>query len=75
MSLKTPAQVKDVAAELAGLDEAEFRRRYERIDIASYDGQVGDEDFGYTWNWFQDVRQLYQRAAAEGRYVPFTADQ
>jgi hypothetical protein len=75
MSLKTPAQVKDVAAALAGIDEAEFRKRYERIDIASYSGQVGDEDFGYTWGWFQDVRRLYHRAAVEGRYVLFTADQ
>jgi hypothetical protein len=55
MSLKMPAQVKDVAAALAGLDEAEFRRRYKRIDIACYDGQVGDEDFAYSWDWFQDV--------------------
>ena len=75
MSLKTPAQVKDVAAVLAGLDEVEFRRRYARIDIASYDGQVGDEDFGYTWDRFQDERRLYQRAAAEDRHVLFTADQ
>jgi hypothetical protein len=36
---------------------------------------VGDEDFAYTWEWFQDVRRLYQRAAAEGRHVLFTADQ
>ena len=75
LSLKTPAQVKDVAAVLAGLDEVEFRRRYARIDIASYDGQVGDEGFGYTWDRFQDERRLYQRAAAEDRHVLFTADQ
>jgi len=36
---------------------------------------VGDEDFGYTWDRFQDVRRLYQRAATEDRHVPFTADQ
>jgi hypothetical protein len=36
---------------------------------------VSDEDFGDTWDWFQDVPQLYQRTAAEGRYVLFTADQ
>lgn len=59
----------------SGLPWAEFRRCYERIDIASYDGQVGDQHFGYTWDRFQHVRQLYQRAAAEGRYVLFTADQ
>lgn len=75
MSLKTPAQVKDVAAALANLDEAEFRRRYDGIDQNRYDGEMGDEDFDYTWHWFQGVRKLYQRAAAEGRYVLFTADQ
>ncbi len=34
-----------------------------------------EEDFGYTWEWFQGVRDLYQRAATEGRFVLFTADQ
>jgi len=32
-------------------------------------------DFDYARDWFQDVRRLYQRAAVEGRYVLFTADQ
>jgi len=36
---------------------------------------VGDEDFGYTWDRFQDVRRLYQRAATEDRHVLFTRNQ
>ena len=75
MSLKSPQQVMSVAAALATLTEAEFKRRYEQIDTVSYDSELTEEDFQYTWEWFQDVRKIYQRAAAEQRYVLFTADQ
>ncbi len=44
-------------------------------DYASYDGEIGGEDFLYTWEWFTNVRDLYSRAALEGRYVLFTASQ
>lgn len=74
MSLKTPQQVVDIAAALEPLTKEEFRRRYDRID-KSYGAELTDEDFEYTWEWFQGVRQLYSRAAAERRCVLFTADQ
>ena len=75
MSLKTPQQVAAIAAALQALTEAEFRRRYDQIDSKSYDGDLDDEDFEYTWNWFEGVRELYVRAASEQRHVLFTADQ
>ena len=75
ISLKTPQQVRDIAAALPAIAEAEFRRRYFAIDADSYGFPLSDEDFGYTWEWFQGVRELYQRAAREGRFVLFTADQ
>lgn len=75
MSLKTPAQVKDVAAALAGIDEAEFRRRYFAINAGSYGFPLTEEDFAYTWDWFQGVRDLYAAAARANRHVLFTADQ
>jgi hypothetical protein len=75
MSLKTPQQVRDIAATLSAITEAEFRRRYSAIDADSYGFPLSDEDFGYTWESFQSVRELYQRAAKEGRFVLFTADQ
>jgi hypothetical protein len=75
MSLKTPAQVKAIAAALDALDEAAFRQRYDRIDAKDYGVDLSDEDFEYTWEWFQGVRELYRRAAADDRYVLFTADQ
>ena len=75
ISLKSPAQVKDIAAALQDLSEPTFRQRYDAIDSQSYDGELGDEDFEYTWHWLQEVRALYVRAASEERHVLFTADQ
>ncbi len=75
MVLKTPEQVRDVATALPGITEAEFRRRYFAINPESYEFPLGEEDCGYTWSWFQGVRDFWLRAAVEGRYVLFTADQ
>jgi hypothetical protein len=75
ISLKTPEQVRDIATALSGITATEFRRRYFAIDPGSYSDPLTEEDFGYTWEWFQGVRELYQRAASEGRAVLFTADQ
>ncbi len=75
VSLKSPDQVRDVAAALSGLTEAEFRRRYFAIDPDVYGFPVDERDFCYTWDWFQEVRRLYATAAAEGRHVLFLASQ
>jgi hypothetical protein len=75
MSLKSPEQVRDIAAALPAVTEAEFRRRYFAIDPWSYGFPLSAEDFGYTWEWFGHVCRLYQKAASEGLYVLFTADQ
>ena len=75
MSLKSPEQVRDIAAALPDITETGFRRRYVTIDPDSYGCPVNEEDFAYTWDWFQNVRRLYTKAAAENRCVLFTADQ
>ena len=75
MSLKSLQRVRDIAAVLPAITEAEFQRRYSAIDAKSYGCPLTDEDFRYTWDWFQRVRDLYTRAAEAGRYVLFTADQ
>jgi hypothetical protein len=75
MSLKTPIEVADVAVALRNIDEPELRKRYFAIDAESYDTPLSDEDFEYTWHWFERVRDLYERAARAGRFVLFTADQ
>lgn len=75
MTLKTPVQVRDVAAALSAMTATQLRAGYDAIDRQSYGYDLTDEDFEYTWNWFQSVREFYLRAATEGRYVLFTADQ
>lgn len=75
MSLKSPAQVKDIATELEKITETSFRARYLAISPSEYGMELSDDDFSYTWEWFQNVRQLYRRAAIEKLHVLFTADQ
>ena len=74
MSLKTPEQVAQAAAALESVVEQEFKRRYFEINPAEYDGEISEQDFAYTWEWFQEVRSFWMRAAAERRYVLFTVD-
>ena len=75
MSLKTPSQVKDIANAINQISVEDFRSRYLTIDPGDYGVELTGEDFEYTWEWFQNVRQLYERAAANNRFVLFTADQ
>ncbi|MGQ0543367.1 MAG: YfbM family protein [Blastocatellia bacterium] len=75
MSLKSPAQVKDIATELEKITEESFQARYLAISPSEYGMELSDDDFLYTWEWFENVRQLYRRAAAEKLHVLFTADQ
>jgi hypothetical protein len=75
LSLKTPAQVRDVAIAIAGITQEQFRECYNVMDPAEYGFDLSDEDFQYTWEWFQEVRALYQTAASAGCHVLFTADQ
>ena len=42
---------------------------------ASYGAPLSEADFAYTWEWFQSAHDFWLRAAEEGRYVLFTADQ
>lgn len=75
MTLKTPAQVKEIAEKLAGLDKAMLRKGYDQIDAASYGDPLTDDDFEYTWDWFVESIPFWKRAASENRFVLFTVDQ
>lgn len=75
MSLKTPVQVREIAAAIAPISKEDFRKRYYSIPADDYSAELDEDDFEYTWEWFTNVRELYLRAASEGRYVLFTADQ
>lgn len=73
--LKSPEQVADVAAALKDIGEAALRERYFKIDAETYDGEVSEEDFGATWDWFQELPDFYAKAAKAKRSVMFTVDQ
>jgi hypothetical protein len=76
VSLVTPEQVKDVSTAIDPLAEHWMRERYfSLLKPESHYGEVGEEDFEYTWTWFENIRDLYRKAAAGGRAVIFTVDQ
>jgi Domain of unknown function (DUF1877) len=67
------AQVKDVAAALNQITESWMREQYFSIPRNEY-GELSEDDFQYTWEWFQAVRQLYKKASAKNKVVIFTVD-
>ena len=69
------AEVPEVAAAVAAIDEAELRRRYDRIPESEYGEFASEEDFGYTWDNLRDLQEFLTRVADSGRDVIFTADQ
>jgi hypothetical protein len=69
------AAVGEVSAALDEIDQAWLRARYDALDPDDYDGELGDEDFAYTWGYLEDVRAFYRRAAQAGHSVIFTVDQ
>jgi hypothetical protein len=73
VSFVSPTQVKDIAVALNQITESWFRERYFAIPQDDY-GNLSDNDFKYTWGWFQEVRTLYQKAATADRSVIFTVD-
>lgn len=75
VSLKSAAEVADIAAAIESIGQADFRTRYFAIDAEDYDGEIGDEDYNYTWEYFQGVKEFYVKAANAGRAVIFTVDQ
>lgn len=75
MTLKQAGEVRAVGPHLARITELEFRAYYDKIDPEEYDGEIGDDDFGYTWQNFVALREFWDRAADKGRSVLFTVDQ
>lgn len=75
ISLVTPEQVQSIAVALKNIDKAALRQGYERIKQEHYDGEIGKEDFEYTWEWFKDLPSLYEKAAQDGRAILFSVDQ
>ncbi len=67
--------VAAVSDAISQFTKSDFRARYDAIDSNDYGMLLSDEDFGYTWEYFTSVRDLFRRAATAGRSVLFTVDQ
>lgn len=75
VSFVSPEQVQEVAEAIQALDETWMRTRYFAIPQSNYPHPLCEDDFQYTWAWFQHVRALYLKAATAGRAMIFTVDQ
>lgn len=75
MSLKTPKDVKLISEAIQPIDKEKFREMYFKINEDDYGFSVNEEDFEYTWSWFESTKEFWKNAALEKRYVLFTVDQ
>jgi len=75
VSLKTPKEVSDFASSLCGAPRERLRERYFAISDPEYRAQMSEEDFEYTWDWFNGLPEFFGRSSAARRHVIFTVDQ
>lgn len=73
--LALPAEVRDVAKALEPISAEWFKEQYRTRVPKDYAPEYGVEDQEYTWSGFEQVRDLFQKAAQRGRAVVFTASQ
>jgi hypothetical protein len=70
-----PEQAAEAAIALDEIDQQWLINRYKNLHAAGYIGRLDNEDFEYTWDNFTNMRNLYTKAAADGRAVVFVTDQ
>ena len=75
VNLLEPDEVQQVILAIRDIDEPFLRRSYFAIDPDDYDQPPSEEDFGYTWDNFRDLREFFEKAARHDRAVVFTVDQ
>ena len=82
ISYVSPDQVKDVFESISEITKENFRKNYFGMknrflwfDLTRYDGPLDEEDFEYTWSYFEELREFYAKAAEAGRSTIFTVDQ
>jgi Domain of unknown function (DUF1877) len=74
VALVTADQAKEVAKALLPISKETLRSSYSTIDPDDYEGEISNDDFEYTWEWFENVREFYLRASINSRSVIFTVD-
>lgn len=75
VSLVSPDEVRDVADALRNVSGDWFRQQYQTRVPKDYASEYGVEDMEYTWSYFEEVRELFEKAVARGKAVLFTVSQ
>ncbi|MHC4266249.1 MAG: DUF1877 family protein [Planctomycetota bacterium] len=75
-------EVKDTANSLETVAKNWFRAKYFGLkkkflffDLTDYAGPINEDDFEYTWYYFEQMRFLFRKAANANRSIIFTVDQ
>jgi Domain of unknown function (DUF1877) len=78
----TAEEVAAVSQAIASMDKATFRQRYFGLKrkflcfhFSDYEGPIGEDDFEYSWSYFEDMRAFYDKAASAKRSMIFEVDQ
>ncbi len=70
-----PNEVSDLAEALAPITKDWMRDRYFKHCKGAWPSIYGEEDFEFTWEWFQHLRNFFVRYAPKGQSVLFTVSQ
>ena len=74
VSYVSAEQVPDVAEALSVIEPDWLRRRYDMLSETDYAGPMDEDDFEYTWDTLEDLREFFAAAAEAGQAVIFTVD-
>jgi hypothetical protein len=68
-------EVQEVDVALRPITKDWMHDKYYRIPADDYGSELSEEDFEYTWSWFEGVREFYRNASTAGKPTVFTVDQ
>ena len=75
ISFLEPPEVKEVAAAIKSIDLTWMRKKYDAITDPDYEVAKSEDDFEYTWAYFEELRDFFQKVAAAERSMLFSVDQ
>ena len=82
VSYVDPEEVRSVGQAADDVTKDWFRERYFGLQkkflgfkYSDYDGEIGETDFEYSWDYFECIREFFKKAAQADRSVVFLVDQ
>ncbi len=82
VSFLTSDEVDEVSKALEPIQQDWFRKKYFGLkkkflwfDFTEYEAPIGEDDFQYTWTYFEDTCVFFKRASEANRAIVFTVDQ